>query len=1096
MSLDDSDPPVPSVPPARPPVRPAGRDRSVPLSLPQQRVWYFEQLSPGNLAYNFQATVSLRGQVDVAALRASLDEIVRRHEILRTAFMIIDRVPQQRQVTTVKAPLRVLDVPEEHAEKVIAAQFRKPFDLTAPPLARWLLLRHGPDDSTFVHIEHHFVHDGWSLAVLLSELSALYPAYAAGLPSPLPELPVQYADYTLWQRDWMRGEVLKAHVGHWTARLAGAPAVLELPADRPRPPVMTFRGAAPRIRVPDWLSRALRSFSREHQVTLFSTMFAGFAALLYRYTGQQDLLVGTGVANREVPELTGLLGMFVNTLVLRAKVSGGQSFTDLLGQVQQTVVDTLDWSDTPVDAVIDAIGPPRDPSRTPLFQVMFGFHDSAVPDLEFGGLTGAVTERSNRTAKCDLNVIVIPRAAQRLGRAPRREDDDLNMIWEYSTELFDEPTMSRMAEHYLNLLTDALARPTAPIGELSLLSGSEAHLLESWSRGPTVANTRPVTERVAEHVRRTPDLIAVSDQEVSLTYGELADRAGRVAAALAGAGIGPESVVAIYTGRSAHLVVGELAVAMAGAAFQPLDPGHPALRIGELLAQSGAAALLTTERLAGDLPPFAGHVLLLDQTGSRPLGQLPTGPAHPDGLAYVIYTSGSTGRPKGIQATSGGLANLVGWLLEDYGLVMGERSALVASPAFDASVLEIWTALACGGTIVVPPDDIRVAPRDLARWMVEQRLTWAWLATPLAELVLDEPWPADAALRYLLTGGEAVRRATPGGLPFTLVDTYGPTETTVIVTGAALPAGGPARPPIGYPLGGQLAYVLDGLDPVPIGVPGELCIGGAGVTRGYLGDPAATAASFVPDPWQPGRRMYRTGDRARWLADGRLDFLGRLDDQVKIRGFRIEPGEIAATLRLHPEVGDAVVIARTDTEGRTRLAGYALTTVTAAELRAFLAARLPAYLVPDYLIPLPEMPRTPNGKLDKAALPAPTAGTDGQATPARTEAERQIARLWQDLLAVEVVGADDDFFGLGGNSLLVMSMLARVEESCGRSVPLRVFLAGPTPAELAHALSESRAVDGPPAPAAQPGDGFDIDALSDAEAAAMLAVLAGDGESA
>ncbi len=1091
------DPPTALIPPARPPVRPVRRDRPIPLSLPQQRVWYFEQLAPGNLAYNFQATVALRGQVDVAALQAALDEIVRRHEILRTAFVMIDGVPQQRPAATAKAPFRVLDVPAEHAEKVIAAQFRKPFDLTAPPLARWLLLRHGPDDSTFVHMEHHFVHDGWSLGVMLSELSALYPAFAAGRASPLPELEIQYADYTGWQRDWMRAEVLKAHVGHWTDRLAGAPTVLELPADRPRPPAMTFQGAAPRIGVPDWLSRALRAFSREHQVTIFSTMFAGFAALLYRYTGQQDLLVGTGAANREVPELTRLLGMFVNTLVLRARVSGELSFAELLGQVQQTVADTLDWSDTPVDAVIDAIGPVRDPSRTPLFQVMFSFHDSAVPDLNFVGLSGAVTERSNGTAKCDLNVIVVPRGSQRLGRAARPKDDDLNMIWEYSTELFDEATMSAMAGHYLNLLTDALARPGAQIRELGLLGPEEEDLLGSWARGPTVADTRPVTERVTEQVRRRPDAPAVIDAEVSLTYGELAHRAGRVAAALADLGVGPESVVAICTGRSAHLVVGELAVALAGAAFQPLDPAHPALRISELLAQSRAAALLTTEPLAGDLPPFAGPVLLLDQAGSYPEVPLPRRPAHRDGLAYVIYTSGSTGRPKGIQATSGGLANLVGWLVEAYGLVAGERSILVASPAFDASVWEVWTALACGGTILVPPEDVRIAPRDLARWLVEQRVTWAWLPTALAQAVLDEPWPADAALRYLFNGGEAILRSTPSGLPFKLVNTYGPTETTIIVTGTELPPGGPARPPIGAPLRGQRAYVLDGLDLVPIGVPGELYISGAGVTRGYLGDPAATAAAFVPDPWQYGHRMYRTGDRARWLADGRLDFLGRLDDQVKIRGFRIEPGEIAATLRLHPEVSDAAVVARPDAAGRTRLAGYAVTTASAAELRAFLAERLPAYLVPDHLVPLTELPQTPNGKLDRAALPVPAAGTSRLAAAPRTETERQIAELWQDLLGVEVVGADDDFFGLGGYSLLVTAMLVKVEETCGRSVPLRVFLAAPTPAGLAQALSAPGTTGsaGVPAQAGETGDRFYIDGFSDAEVAAMLAVLADESES-
>lgn len=1076
-----------AVPPIRPPVRRAPRDRPIPLSLPQQRVWYFEQLSPGNLAYNFQATVALHGHVDVAALRAAMDEIVRRHEILRTAFVMIDGVPRQRLVTTAKAPLRVLDVPAEHAEKVIAAQFRKPFDLTRPPLARWLLLRHGPDEATLVHMEHHFVHDGWSLAVLLSELSTLYPACAAGLPSPLPELAIQYADFACWQQDWMRGEVLRAHIGHWTARLAGAPAVLDLPADRPRPPVMTFRGNAPRIRIPDWLSRALRSFSREHQVTLFSTMFAGFAALLYRYTGQPDLLVGTAAANREVPEFTGLLGMFVNTLVLRAQVSEGQSFTDLLGQVQETVADTLDWSDTPVDAVIEAIGPPRDPSRTPLFQVMFSFHDSAVPDLEFGGLTGAVTERSNHTAKCDLGVIVVPRAAQRLGRAPLPEDDDMSMIWEYSTELFDQDTMSRMAEHYLNLLTDALARPAARIGELSLLDGAEAELLESWCSGPAVADTRPVTERVAEHSRRAPDAVAVSDPEVSLTYGELTDRAGRLAAALADLGVGPESVVAVCTGRSAHLVVGELAAAMAGAAFQPLDPDHPAPRIGELLARSKAAALLTTARLADDLPPFAGPVLLVDQARALTADPRPARPGHRDGLAYVIFTSGSTGRPKGVQATNGGLANLIGWHLENYGLLPGERSMLVGSPAFDVSVWELWSALACGGTIVVPPDDVRLAPRELTRWMAEQRITWAWLPTALAADVLDEPWPGDAVLRDLLTGGEALRRSVPDGLPFTLINCYGPTETTITSSAMEVPPGGTVRPPIGVPLGGQRAYVLNGLDLVPVGVPGELCIGGAGVTRGYLGDPAATAAAFVPDPWRHGQRMYRTGDRVRWLPDGRLDFLGRLDDQVKIRGFRIEPGEIAAALRQHRAVADAVVVARPDAAGRTRLTGYAVTAVTAAELRAFLAARLPAYLIPDYLVSLAELPRTPNGKVDKAALPAPMIEASGLTTPPSSDAERQITGLWQDLLGVDAVGADDDFFTLGGYSLLVTTMLTQVEEAFGRSVPLRAFLAAPTPAGLAHALSESATE-----PAA--ADAVDIDALSQAEEEALLAVLADDGQ--
>jgi amino acid adenylation domain-containing protein len=1113
--------PDPAAAPAPPPLRRAVRDRPIPLSLPQERVWFFEQLSPGNLAYNFQATVSLRGEPDTGALRAALDEIVRRHEILRTAFVAVAGGAQQRPLARAKAPLRIIDVPAEHAENVIAAELRQAFDLTRPPLARWLLLRHGGGENTFVHVEHHFVHDGWSFAALLSELSVLYPAFAAGQPSPLLELPVQYADYAFWQRDWMRGEVLRAHVRHWTDRLAGAPGILELPADRARPPAMTFRGAAPRITIPAGLSRALRAFSRQNRVSLFTVMYAGFAALLHRYTGERDMLVGSGAANRGTPELEPMIGMIVNTLVLRTRVSAQQPFSDLVGQVQETVVDALEWSDTPVDAIIDAIGPVRDPSRTPLFQVMFSFHDSAVPDIDFGGLTGAVTERANGSAKCDLNVIVIPRAQQRAGRTRRPEDDDLSMIWEYSTDLFDESTISRMVTHYLNLLSDAVARPTTEIRSLNLVSEEESARLRSWSRGPDVAGTRPVTELIAEQVRRAPEAVAVSDPSVTLTYRELGQRAAHFAAALAGLGVGPESVVAVYAGRSAHLVVGELAVLVTGAAFLPVDPDYPPRRVSELLTTSGAVVLLTTAQLAAGLPPFPGRTLRLDQPAPReqpalddrsgdPAPGWPATPVRPDSLAYVIYTSGSMGRPKGVQATHGGLANLVGWLKEAYQLAPGDRSTLVASPTFDGSVWEIWPALATGGTLVVPPEDVRTVPRDLTTWLAAQRITWTFLPTPLAEAVLDEDWPADAALRVLLTGGDAIRRTTPDGLPFTFVNHYGPTETTVIVTETALPPGGSALPPIGRPLGGTRAYVLAGLDPVPVGVPGELYIGGAGVTRGYLGNPAATAAVFVPDPWEPGQRMYRTGDRARWLPDGRLEFLGRTDDQVKIRGFRIEPGEAAARLRLHPQVSDAVVIARRDAAGRLRLAGYAVTSAAPADLRDFLAERLPSYLVPDHLIPMPALPWTTNGKVDRAALPAPEA--DFSPAPAGTGTERRIIALWQDLLAVTAVGTADDFFALGGYSLLVGKMLAQVEEAFGYRVPLSVFLTAPTVAGLARVLDRRDAAGGwpagapataggqpgePPTAAGQPGepaDGIDIDTLSDAEAAALLAALTGDAD--
>ncbi|MFB9467485.1 amino acid adenylation domain-containing protein [Streptomyces cinereospinus] len=829
------EPAAQAIAPTAPPVRRADRNRPIPLSLPQERVWFFEQFSPGNLAYNFQATVSLQGDVDVDALRATLDEIVRRHEILRTAFVSVNGVGYQRPIPQAKAPLKVLDVPAEQADEIVAAHLREPFDLTEPPLARWVLLRHGNGHNTFLHVEHHFVHDGWSLSVFLSELRALYPAFAAGQPSPLPELAVQYADYALWQRDWMRGEVLRTHVDHWTARLAGAPHTLELPADRPRPPVMTFRGRAPRIRIPAELARQLRTFSRENRVSLFSTMYAGFAALLYRYTGQQDMLVGTGAANRNVPELEPLLGMLVNTLVMRTKVSADQPFSDLLAQVRLSVAETLAWSDTPVDAVIDAIDPVRDPSRTPLFQVMFSFHDSAVPDIDFGGLTGRVTERSNNSAKADLNVIVIPRAEQRLGRAPRPEDDDLAMIWEHSADLFDEATMERMITHYLTLLADAVARPQTRVGTLRLLPDAESAELDRWAHGPAAATTQPVTELIARQVRTRPDATAVRWPEGKLSYGELWQRAGALAHRLRASGITAEEPVAVCADRSPELVVGELAVLMAGGCYLPMDPSYPAERIAFILQDAGARTILTTSRTRPQLPAFAHnlHVLSLDADTADAGEPVHADQLTPERLAYLIYTSGSTGRPKGVALEHRGLANLVAWHMAEYALAPADRTTLFASPGFDASTWEIWPTLAAGATLTVVPPHLRAAPTELVRWLSEQKITTAFLPTPVAAAALDEPWPADTALRTLLTGGDVLPAAPPDGLPFQLFNHYGPTENTVVATAGHVPPG-PAglRPPIGRPISGVDAHVLDAEgQPVPLVVLGQVGVSFGSVWR-------------------------------------------------------------------------------------------------------------------------------------------------------------------------------------------------------------------------------------------------------------------------
>ncbi|MFI9365175.1 amino acid adenylation domain-containing protein [Kitasatospora sp. NPDC053057] len=1057
---------APAIAPIAPPVRRADRNRPIPLSLPQERVFFFEQLSPGNLAYNFQATVSLQGEVDVDAMRATLDEIVRRHEVLRTVFVSVEGVGYQRPLAQAKASLKVLDVPAEQADEVVAAELREPFDLTKPPLARWVLLRHGNGQNTFLHVEHHFVHDGWSLSVFLSEFRAIYPAFAAGQPSPLPELPVQYADYAIWQRDWMRGDVLRAHVDHWTARLAGAPHILELPADRPRPPVMTFRGRAPRILIPAELARELRAFSRENRVSLFSTMYAGFAALLYRYTGQQDMLVGTGAANRNIPELEPLLGMLVNTLVLRTKVSADQSFSELLAQVRRSVAETLAWSDTPVDSVIDAIDPVRDPSRTPLFQVMFSFHDSAVPDVDFGGLTGRVTERSNRTAKADLNVIVIPRAEQRLGREARPEDDDLYMIWEHSSDLFDEATMERMVTHYLTLLADAVAKPGTRVGALSLLPEEEADQLDRWTRGPAAADAQPVTELIARQAKTRPDAVAVRWPEGQLSYAQLWRRAGALAHRLRESGLTAEEPVAVYADRCVELVIGELAVLLAGGCYLPVDPSYPAERTAYILQDAGVRKVLVTPRTRPQLPTSTKSLQVFDLACDTTHEPVHAEQVTPERLAYLIYTSGSTGRPKGVALAHRGLANLVAWHTDEYALGPDDRTTLFASPGFDASTWEIWPTLAAGATLSVVPPHLRAAPAELVRWLGEERITAAFLPTPIAAAVLAEPWPADTAFRTLLTGGDVLPAAPAAGLPFRLFNHYGPTENTVVATAGPVPPDPQGmRPPIGRPISGIDAHVLDAEgQPVPTGVRGELYLGGTAVARGYVNRPALTAESFPADPFagQPGARLYRTGDLVRWRPDGQLEFLGRADEQVKIRGFRIEPGEIAATLREHPDVRDAVVVARAFAPGaEASLVAYACAdgqneSLAEEKLLAFLRDRLPVYMVPDKVVVLATLPLTEHGKVDHDALVALTPSTpaepEAQQAP-RTPTEERVAQLASALLQDQPMGRTDDFFRAGGHSLLAARLVAQVNEAFGVEVPIATFLQRPTVAALADAVT-------------------------------------------
>lgn len=1075
--------------PALPPVRRVPRDGlappTFPLSFPQERVWFLEELAPGNLAYNAQVTLRLRGPLDVPVLAGALAEIVHRHEVLRSRFVAVDGVPLQQPLPEVDVPLPVIDAADEqHAERIVAEALARPFDLSEPPLVRWVLVRHGVDDHTLVQVEHHFVHDGWSLGILLTELEASYPALLAGRASPLPEPPVQFGDFARWQRDWMRGAVLDRYLEFWTERLAGAPDALELPTDRMRPPTPSFAGHALRVDLPEDLAAALRRYARERGVTLFTVMLAGFAALLGRYARTDDLVVGTAVANRRMAETERMIGMVVNTLPLRINLSGGPGFDALVGQVHDTALDCYAWQDVPLDRLVEALAPHRDPSRNPLFQVLFSCHDSAVPDLEFGGLRGELLERHNGSAKVDLSVVVIPRAEQRTGRPPRAGDDRVTLIWEYATDLFDEGSMRRMLAHYEALMRAALAGSESPVDALPLVADSD--VIVHAPPGPEVAVPGHVHEEVAARAVERPDAVALRSAEEIVTYRELDERATAVAAQLTAG-----SLVAVIAGRTAESVVGQLAAMKAGAAFVPIDAGYPTDRIALVLADCRATTVLTTSALRDRLPAgLDAAVLELDQ---------PTRPAPPDvhsgppmamagdQLAYVVYTSGSTGTPNGVMVPHGAFANVVAWYRAETGLAASDLGTMIASPGFDGALGEVWPCLAAGAEVRVPPEDVRTAPAELANWLVAHRVTVAYLPTPLAEGVLAEL--GDCDLRVMTCGGEALRRGPARRHRFRLVNLYGPAENTVDSTAATV-APGAGRPPIGRPVAGVYARVLDTAGaPVPLGVPGELFLGGTQLALGYLGKPELTAERFVADPFgPPGRRLYRTGDLVRWLPDGQLDFLGRLDDQVKIRGYRVEPGDVAAALLTHPSVRDAVVIALAEGTGDVRLVGYLVGDQEAtAEVSALACARLPAYLVPADLVWLDAIPLTPHGKVDRSALPAPVRAAPDAAVSARTPAEQQVAAMAAELLGRPEIDVETNFFAAGGHSLLAARLVARVNETFGVHVPLRVFLAAPTVAGLAAATATAAAQDRI-APVRQDTESLlaRLDELRDDEVAALL----------
>ena len=1010
---------LPDGAPAADRIEPAAHDAVVPLSPVQRRLWVLDQQSPGSTEYNAGVGLTLSGPLDRDALRAALDALAARHEPLRTTFRTVDGEGVQVVAEEGTIPLREADA-EADLDAQLAAELDRPFDLVTGPLTRATLIRRGPEEHLLLLCQHHIVTDGWSVGVLVDELAALY---AGEKPAPLD---IGYRDYSRWHHDRLAGPLRERQLAYWREQLAGLEP-LELPTDRPRPPVRGTQGAIRRYELPAELTGQLAALGHDTGATLFTTLTAVVQLLLARYTGQDDVAVGTAVSGRDHDQLERLAGFFVNTLVLRSAVDAAEPFDAFLGRVKETTLAAFAAGEVPFDQVVDDLRPARDPSRTPLVQVLLVLQQDLVRPREAGALRLGEHDLPRPRARFDLVLEFQPR-----GRS---------VAIEYDTALFDAETIDRFAGHLRVLAEAVVADPHRPVAELPILDDAERAHLRALSRGPVLEVPAATLPQLFEaQAARTPDAAAVVCEDRSLTYAELDEQANRLARVLLERGAAPERFVAVSLPRTERILVALLAVLKSGAAYLPVDPAYPADRQELILDDAAPALLLTPDgRGPGSVPTLAfDDPAVLDGRSAAPLARA-TNPDHP---AYVIHTSGSTGRPKGVVVAHRSAANLMTWAATDFGDVFRPGATVVASTSlnFDVSVFEIFAPLMTGATVEIVRDVLALGEGEHTG-----RPVGLVSGVPSAFAQLLAQGAVSVRPSTVVLAGEAltlhalhdIRKALPDSR---IANIYGPTESTVYAT--AWYHDTDRTPPIGRPIAGVHAYVLDrGMRPVPVGVPGELHLGGAGVARGYLGRPGLTAGRFVADPFgEPGARMYRTGDVVRWSTRGELEYLGRADDQVKIRGFRIEPGEVEAALRQHPDVAEAVVVARTDA-GHQRLVAYVVLSgpATPADLREFLGASLPAHLVPSAFVPLERLPLNPSGKLDRRALPAPdwTGGTTRVAP--RTDAERLLAAIWAEALGLPEVGVEDNFFELGGDSILSIRLVSEAAKAGLRITTKDVF---------------------------------------------------------
>jgi len=1050
-----------------------------PLSFGQQGLWFLDQLAPGSAVYNVPCTVRVRATLDPLLLQRSVNAVVQRHEALRTTCNVVDGLPTQAIAASLTVPLPVVDLSdtplaarEAEARRLATEEAGRAFNLTEGPLLRATLLRLAPEDHLLLLTMHHIVVDGWSVGVFLRELTELYEAFSRGASSPLPDAPLQFADYALWERRRLQGPPLDDQLAYWRRQLEGAPQALQLHTDHPRRPVHTFKGALHTRVLPHTLSAELKELSNREGVTLFMTLLAAFQTLLYRYTGQDDLLVGSPIAGRMSPESEQLIGFLANTLALRADMRGDPAFREFLGRVRDVTIGAYAHQDLPFEKLVETLAPDREPNRSPLVQVVLTLEPPLPPlptawSLEDGHV-------ANGTSKFDLTLEIEDRS------------EGLICHWEYSTDLFEASTIERAASHWQTILEGIVIDPSRHLSELPLLTQAERRraLAEMSSVESSYSADRCLHELFDDQARHTPDAVAVSCGAEQMTYRELNLAANRLARHLAQRGVGPNVSVALYLERSLAMVVTILATLKAGASYVPLDPAYPTERLTFMLEDSQAPVLLTQQELWDRALKLksAAQVVLVDRDSPQVTEETASdfsGGATADNLAYVIYTSGSTGKPKGVQITHRNVTRLFSATDDWYHFDANDVWTLFHSYAFDFSVWELWGALLYGGRLVVVPYSVSRSPSAFHDLLYREQVT-VLNQTPSAfrQLIAADEQSGRAralALRLVIFGGEMLDLeglrpwfARHGDQHPRLVNMYGITETTVHVTYRLLVAADLDEAPgsvIGRPIPDLQVYVLDQhLEPVPIGVPGELYVGGAGLARGYLNRPELTAARFIRHPFidESGRRLYRSGDVARVLADGSFEYLGRIDDQVKIRGFRIELGEVQATLSQHPAVQEAVVIAREDTPGDKRLVAYLVMRPGHApsntELRAYVKERLPEYMSPSAFVALRALPLTTNGKVDRRALPAPSAirqlGEEPPAPP-MLPVHRQLIQIWEELLDVRPIGIQDDFFDLGGHSLLAARMVDQIGSAFGKRIPISTLFTGATIEHLARLLVDN-----------------------------------------